>query len=404
VAAPKAASRRIIVVGGGLAGLRAAEQLRSAGWTEDITVISSEPHAAYNRPPLTKAALIDGIDLATITYRQRDATADVHWRLGETVTSADFTARAVTLADRSTLSYDGLVIATGVAARRLPLKAPLAWRHIVRTVDDAETLRKHLTPGARVVIIGAGFIGCEVAAAASSLGCQVTIAEPQETPLFGPLGALVGREVQRRHEDHGVTFRLGRTVSDIEGFASGPSAVILDDGSRLECDVVVEAVGSIANTGWLEGNGLDLTDGVLCDSEFHPVTASGYSAEVIALGDVARYPVPMFAGQAFRIEHWSAPGDTAAYAARSLARALGCSPEVSDFNPVPSFWSEQYGARIQSFGLPHLGAADVRVLEGDITDQGVLGFHRDGRLVGVVLFGSPTRMLYYRSILADATS
>jgi 3-phenylpropionate/trans-cinnamate dioxygenase ferredoxin reductase subunit len=395
--------RRIVIVGGGLAGLRAAEQLRAAGWADDITVISSEPYPPYNRPPLTKAALVDGVDIDKLAYRQRNSTADVRWRLGETAVGADLTERTVTLADGITLQYDGLVIATGVAARRLPLDAPLDWRHTVRTLDDADALRKQLTLGARVVILGGGFIGCEVAVAATSLGCRVTVVEPQQTPLQGPLGSFVGSEVQRRHEEHGVAFRLGRMVTGIEGSSSGPSAVTLDDGSRLECDVVVESVGSIANIGWLGGNGLDLTDGVLCDSGFHPVTASGSRTDVIALGDVARYPVPMYAGRTFRTEHWNAPGDTAAHAARSLVTALGGSPETVDFNPVPSFWSDQYGTRIQSFGFPHLGTDDVRVLEGDVTDQGVVGFHRAGDLVGIVLLGSPNRMLHYRRLLVDAT-
>lgn len=396
------ASRRILVIGGGLAGLRAAEQLRSAGWSDQITVISSEPYPAYNRPPLTKAALVDGIELGTLAYRRRASTDDVEWRLGETVIGADLEARTVTLADHSTMSYDGLVIATGVSARRLPLDAPLDWRHTIRTLDDAEALRKQLSPGTRVVIIGAGFIGCEVAAASIALGCQVTVVEPQQVPLQGPLGKLVGSELQRRHTEHGVRFRLGRSVITINGSEAGPGAVVLDDGSELDCDVVVESVGSVANTGWLAGNGLDLSNGVLVDADFHPRTTADRRTEVIALGDVARYPIPRFGGQAFRIEHWSGPGDTAGHAARALVAALGGASDPRDFDPIPSFWTDQYGTRIQSFGFPHLGTGDVRVLEGELTDQAVVGFHRNGALVGIVLLGSATRMIHYRGVLVDA--
>ena len=397
-------SRTIAVVGAGLAGLRASEQLRAQGWDESIVVLGDEIHQPYNRPPLTKTALRDGVDPTVLAYRQRASTADVEWRLGCRVSSADLTTRTLTLADGSSLAYDGLVIATGVRSRRLPLEAPLELRRTIRTMEDAQALHGLLTPGARVIVIGGGFIGCEVAGTASGLGCSVTVVEPFSTPLEGPAGPLVGAEVQRRHEAHGVAFRLGRTVTAIER-SPGGVAVVLDDGARLEADVVVEAVGSVANTEWLAGEGLDLTNGVLCDKDLHPLTPAGPVVDVVAIGDVARFPIPKFGATSYRIEHWTMPTDTAAHAARSLLRALTGEPHDGPaFSPLPTFWSDQYGMRIQSFGMPALGLDDVRVLEGDLHDEAAVGFHRDDVLVGVVLFGMAKKMLDYRTQIVEATA
>jgi NADPH-dependent 2,4-dienoyl-CoA reductase/sulfur reductase-like enzyme len=399
-------SRTIAVVGAGLAGLRATEQLRAAGWAERVVVLGSEVHPPYNRPPLTKAALRDGVDPTALAFRQRPSTADVEWRLGTTVTAADLARRKLLVADGSTVSYDGLVIATGVSSRRLVLDAPHEWRHAIRTAEDAAALHGALRPGARVVVIGAGFIGCEVAATAAGLGCSVTVVEPFAVPLERQVGELVGVEVRRRHEEHGVEFRLGRTVSAVEGDeGAGPSGVVLSDGSRLPADVVVEAVGSVANTGWLEGNGLDISSGVLCDEGLHPLTPDGALRDVVAVGDVARFPVPMFGGAPHRVEHWTMPTDMAGHAARSLLAGITGSPvEGPPFNPVPTFWSDQYGTRIQSFGLPALGLGDVRVLEGDLQAEAVVGYHAGGVLVGLVLFGMGKRMLAYRQQLVEAAS
>lgn len=397
-------SRTIVVVGGGLAGLRATEQLRAQGWTDTIVVIGEEAHPPYNRPPLTKTALRDGVDPTVLAFRQRASTADVDWRLGRRVVSADLASRSLTLADGASVRYDGLVVATGVRSRRLPLEAPLELRRTIRTMEDAQVLRDLLTPGARVVVIGGGFIGCEVAGTAVGLGCSVTVVEPCATPLEGPAGTLVGAEVQRRHEAHGVAFRLGRTVTAVTGSANG-TTVVLDDDTRLTADVVVEAVGSVANTEWLADQGLDLTNGVLCDENLHPVTPGGSVADVVAIGDVARFPIPMFGATPYRIEHWTMPTDTAAHAARSLLRSLTAEAhEGPAFNPLPTFWSDQYGMRIQSFGMPALGLDDVRVLEGDLHGEAAVGFHRDHVLVGVVLFGMAKQMLAYRARIVEAST
>jgi 3-phenylpropionate/trans-cinnamate dioxygenase ferredoxin reductase component len=401
---------RIVVVGAGLGGLRAAEQLRSAGFTGEVVILGDEEHLPYNRPPLSKEALAGDLSHQAVVYPRKASVEDVTWRLGESVRSADLDARAIALEDGSTLEYDGIVAATGVSARRLPLDAPHSWRHVVRTLDDATRLRADLVPGAAVVVIGAGFIGCEVAATARTLGCTVDVVDPLPVPLVRPLGEMFGTEIRRRHEAHGVAFHLGRTVGSIEGNDDGPNAVVLDDGTQLPTDVIVEAVGSLPNVGWLDGNGLDLTDGVRCDHGLRPVTADGPVRSAVAVGDIARFPNPIFDDVPRRIEHWNIPTETAKRAARVLVADLaepntetaGSDPidALGPFRPMPAFWSDQFEMRLQSFGLPSLGPDDIRVLEGDMSADVAVGYYRDGALVGVALLGLAPRFGYYRTLIA----
>ncbi|MEV5840704.1 FAD-dependent oxidoreductase [Streptomyces sp. NPDC051985] len=371
---------RIVVAGASMAGLRAAEQLRAAGWTGAITLVGDEPHMPYNRPPLSKEVLAGKAPFDSLAFRPRASVSDVEWRLGRKVVSADLDERTVRLDDGDALSYDGLVVATGMRPRRLACPGPSAGRHTVRTLDDAQGLREALIrPGARVVVVGAGFIGCEVAATAVALGvAEVTVVDPLPLPMGGPLGELLGRALLKRHEDRGVRFALGTGVA---GFAGDDrvTGVVLGDGSVLPADVVVESVGSVANTEWLDGNGLDLTDGVLTDAYLRV----GGRPDVVAVGDVARFPNARYDGVPRRVEHWSIPTDTAKHAARTLVRAA----EPAPFAPLPTFWSDQHDFRLQSFGAPGLGQDDVRILDGDPDGDVLVGYHRDGRLVGVVALG-----------------
>jgi 3-phenylpropionate/trans-cinnamate dioxygenase ferredoxin reductase subunit len=395
--------RTIVVVGAGLGGLRVAEQLRSKGWEESIIVVGDEPHPPYNRPPLTKLALRGGVVPTELYFRQRASTSDVEWLLGHRVTHADFESHTLTLADNSALGFDGLVISTGVRSRRLPLDAPMHLRHTVRTIEDAQTLHDRLTPGARVLVIGGGFIGCEVAGTASELGCRVSVVEPNHHPLEGPLGALVGGELRRRLETHGITFELGQGVSAIDECAEGVTKVLLSDGSQIEADVIVEAVGSVANTEWLRGQTLDLTDGVLCDGHLHPQAVHGPVTDVVVVGDVARAPISGFGATPHRIEHWATPTETAGHAAASLLRGLADASykDGQMLEALPTFWSDQCGTRIQSFGMPSLGRDDVRILEGDVRDQAAIGYYLSGGLVGIVLIGLAKQRMRYRQRLLD---
>jgi len=379
---------RIVVAGASLGGLRAAEQLRTAGWTGTITVIGDEPHMPYNRPPLSKEVLAGKAPFDSLAFTPRASAADVQWRLGTAVTAARLAERAVVLDGGEELAFDGLVVATGMRPRRLRCTGPLSGRHTVRTLADAEGLRAELTrPGARLVVVGAGFIGCEVAATAIGLGVEdVTVVDPLPLPMVGPLGELLAGALLERHRERGVRFALGRTVQHFTG-TERVTGVVLDDGTELPADVVVEAIGSLANTEWLDGNGLDLTDGVRTDEQLR----AGDFPHVVAVGDVARFPNARYDGVPRRVEHWSIPTDTAKHAAKSLvAHLTGAETESAPFAPLPTFWSDQHEFRLQCFGAPVLGTGDVRVMDGDPAGDVLVGYHHRDRLIGVVALGGPS--------------
>ncbi|WP_067812772.1 NAD(P)/FAD-dependent oxidoreductase [Actinomadura kijaniata] len=384
----------VVVAGAGMAGLRAAERLRAEGWDGAVTVVGAEPHPPYNRPPLSKEVLAGRADAGATALRRRGSVEDVCWELGRRVVAASLADRALTLDDGRRLAYDGLVVATGLRPRRLAVPGPAAGRHVLRTLDDALALRAELAPGRRVVVVGAGFVGCEVAATARGHGCRVTVVEPLPVPMERAIGPELGEALRRRHEERGVRFLTGRAVT-----AFAPGAVVLDDGRTVPADVVVEAIGSVPNVEWLDGNGLDLSDGVLCDDRMR---VEG-RPEVVAVGDVARFPNPRYDDVPRRVEHWCVPADTARRAAATLAAHLAGRPlDDAPFAPLPSFWSDQYDLRLQSFGMPALG--DRRVpLEGDahaLTGGVAMAYHRDDRPVGVVLIGVPaSRHRHYRELV-----
>lgn len=393
---------RVLVVGAGMAGLRTAEALRAGGFDGEVLVVGEEPWAPYNRPPLSKQVLREGSGHAALAFRPRAAAADVVWRLGERVQHADLAAQVATLADGATLGFDALVAATGVTARRLDVPGPGAGahgRHVVRTVDDALALREELRPGARVVVVGAGFVGCEVAVAARGLNCVVDCVAVDALPMLRPLGPVLAAELGRRHERRGITFHLGTTVRALLG-DDRVAGVVLDDGRVLPAEVVVEAVGSRPATDWLAGQGLELGDGVLTDSALHPLVAGDAATpdrplrHVAVVGDLARFPNPRFSGVAQRVEHWSTAADTARRAGAVLAAGLtsGFSPGPVDEAPwevLPTFWSDQADVRLQSYGMPGLGdPADTRLLAGSLEQDCVMGYFRDGELLGVVGLGT----------------
>jgi NADPH-dependent 2,4-dienoyl-CoA reductase/sulfur reductase-like enzyme len=389
-----------------MGGLRAAEAVRKAGFTGAVVVIGAERHMPYNRPPLSKQALAAEPDLATLTFRVPRAARDITWRLGECVAAADLDHHTVTLAGGEVLDWAGLVVATGLRPRRLVTPGPLGGRHVIRTLEDATTLRSQLTPGARLVIVGAGFIGCEVAATARALGVEVDVIAPEAVPMERPLQRALGAALQRRHEEHGVRFHLGAVPIEFRG-SNGTGAVaaedrvisvLVSDGTEIPADVVVEAVGAVPNTAWLDGNGLDLRDGVTCDDRLR---VEG-RADVVACGDITRFPNTLFDDVPRRTEHWTMVTDTAKQAGHTLGCYLAAAdPGGTPFRPVPSFWSDQYDLRIQSFGAVGLGGDDVRVLEGELGGDVAMGYHRDGVLVGVVLVGLGGRQLAYRTMIAE---
>jgi NADPH-dependent 2,4-dienoyl-CoA reductase/sulfur reductase-like enzyme len=394
---------RVVVVGAGMAGLRSAEGLRRAGFDGEIVVAGGEPHMPYNRPPLSKEGIGAAFETGHLPFRVAKSAGDVRWQLGQPAVAASLAARTVTLGDGTELGWDGLVVATGVRSRRLDLPGPQAGRHAVRTLDDLRQLREELVHARHIVVVGGGFIGSEVAAAARVRGLDVTVIEPEPLPMRRPLGDELAAELLRRHEQRGVRFRLGTLPTAFEG-DHRVRAVSLSDGTTLDADLVVESVGSVPNTEWLDGNGLDLADGVACDGRLRVLAGAEARDDVMAVGDVARYPHPLLFGASRRIEHWTVATDTGKYAAAELARSLAGGPPGDEiggggFAAVPTFWSDQYDLRIQSFGVT--GLPEVRILEGDLEGEVAVGYHRDGLLAGVVLIGLGGRYVHYRAQITD---
>jgi len=409
VAQGRPGAQRVLVVGAGMAGLRSAEGLRAHGYADEILVVGDESWAPYNRPPLSKEALHGDLSHDKLVFRVRANASDVTWRHGVSATSADLAARTVTLSDGETMSYDALVAATGVSARRLQIPGPpqtaAGRRHVIRTLDDAIALRAALVPGAKVVVLGAGFIGCEVAATAVKLGCVVHCVAIDPFPMVRPLGPGLAAELQRRHEERGVVFHLGVGVAEFVG-DHYVTDVVLTDGTRLETDVVLEALGSHCNVGWLEGNGLDLADGVRTDTALRPWRRAGALDGVAVVGDLARFPNLRFDERPLRVEHWSIPTDTGRRAGAVLAAYLSGEDDVvsATWEPQPSFWSDQFDIRLQSYGMPGLADPDgIRVLEGDLHDECVVGYHRGDELVGVVGVGMLRVVNTYRDRVGHPT-
>jgi 3-phenylpropionate/trans-cinnamate dioxygenase ferredoxin reductase component len=372
----------VIVVGAGLAGLRTAEALRKGGF--EVAVFGDESHYPYNRPPLSKEALKGGIDPDALLFRRK--AADIDWHLGSAVTGCDLDARVIRTG-AGDHAFDGLVIATGIRSRHLDVPGPQPLT--LRTIEDAESLRRHLSPGTRLLIIGAGFIGCEVAATARQLGCDVTIAAYDAEPMLRPLGTDLATAMRHHHEQHGVRFHLGVGVTEFH-----TDGATLSDGTRLVADVVLEAVGSVANTDWLSGTSLDITDGVLTDNLLRAV---GTQTPVVAAGDIARFPNPLFDDVPRRIEHWNMPTETGKRAAATLSTLLaGAAPE-GDFRPMPSFWSDQYDYSLQSYGQPALG--DAHLVEGRIDGDCIVEYRRDTELLGVVGVNRTRELTRYRDLI-----
>ncbi|MCU1584689.1 MAG: FAD-dependent oxidoreductase [Microbacteriaceae bacterium] len=399
------AGRPVLIVGGSMGGLRTAEALRRSGYTGPVTVIGAELHAPYNRPPLSKDVLSAGVTHEAVAFPARAATADVEWILGSQAVTADLDNRSVSTDDGREYPWSALVIATGLRARRLPFP-PIAGRHTVRTLDDAMALRQELSPGTRVVVVGSGFIGCEVGATARKLGCEVTIVSPSAEPMVRPLGGMLAAELRRRHERHGVEFRLGRSVSELLG-DSRFEGVLLDNGETVEGDVLVEAIGSECNTGWLADASLDLEDGVLADTALRAVPRNGTARDdVYVVGDIARFPNLMFDEVPRRVEHWNIPTDTGKRAGAVLGAWLANDGSFADiaakeFAPMPAFWSNQFDVSLQAYGLPGLaGDEDIRILRGELCGDVAVGYYRERRLVGVVGLGFKTELLPFRQEIA----
>jgi len=383
--------RTIVVVGASLAGLRAAEALRDGGFDGSIVLVGDETHRPYDRPPLSKQVLAGSQPPEAAMLPVAD-DLDALWELGVRATSLDAAGRQVGLDDGRSLSYDGLVIATGATPRRIAGWPDLGGVHVLRTIDHCASLRAELDASPRrVVVVGAGFIGCEVAATARQARLDVTMVEPLAVPAVRALGDRVGAVIAEVHRDHGVDVRLGTGVEGISG-GDRVEAVQLSDGSTIEADVVVVGVGVAPNTGWLDGSGLTVGDGVVCDATC--LAAPG----VVAAGDVARWAHPTI-GEV-RIEHWDNAQEQGAHAARTLlAHLAGGTGEP--FAPVPWFWSDQYDRKLQVAGRS--GAdCDVEVVAGSVADRRFVALYgRDGGVVAVLGMNMPAKVMRWRQQMID---
>jgi NADPH-dependent 2,4-dienoyl-CoA reductase/sulfur reductase-like enzyme len=387
---------RVVVVGASLAGLSALETLRQEGFEGELIAVGAEPTLPYDRPPLSKQVLQGQWETDKVMLRdqgQYDGLG-VTWHLGRRATGLDPGARTVTLDDGEPLAYDGLVIATGATPRWLGAAPDLAGVHVLRTLDECLALRAELEKASRLCVVGAGFIGAEVAASARLRGLAVTVLEALPAPLARAFPAEMGAACAALHLDHGVDLRCGVTVAGFEG-QGRVSGVRLGDGSVVDADVVVVGVGVVPETGWLESSGLAIDNGVMCDA-----SCATSSPGVVAAGDIARWPNNLF-GETMRVEHWSNAVEQGAAAAKRLLAPPG---EAVDFTPVPYFWSDQYDAKIQFLGRC-CPTDEVRVVDGSIEERRFVAlFGRAGRLVGALAFSRPRLLMAYRKLLAAKTS
>ncbi len=381
-------SRAVVIVGAGLAGIRTAEQLREGGFEGPITILGAEEHAPYDRPPLSKGALKNPspvppslIDPARITELNIDL------RLGSAAQSLDAQAKKVLLANGETLSYDSLVISTGAHAKTLGSMALPPEVQVLRTFNDAAKLSAALATPGRLVVIGAGFIGCEVAATATDLGIQVSLIEAAPTPLYLPAGEVVGAEVASWHLSRGVDLqcdtKLVRFIGDgrLEG-------VELSTGEVVEASAAVLGLGAAPTTGWLTDSGLDISDGVLCDSSGKTAVA-----DVYALGDVARW------APAGRQEHWTSAINQSRVVAENIIHDRAIT--MTDADALPYFWSDMYGLKLQAVGSTGLGFPTKTLRLGPDKDRLVVLYAKDEKFVGVVAASLPRVVNRSRALIVE---
>lgn len=380
--------RSVAIVGGSLAGVHAAEALRESGFQGEITLVSGEDMLPYDRPPLSKEALLTGIQPSKLLLRAPEWYADnvITTRLGRQAVGLDVRRRTIQLDDDSTLDYDGLVIATGSRARRLPTVDGVRDPHVVRELRDAATLRDELAPGKHLVLIGGGFICLEIASTARQLGLDVTVVEVAQVPLARALGDNVGRWFRDLHSRNGVAVECGAALEKVESSGKG-ARIHLGSGRTLDADVVVAGIGATPATDWLFDSGLDLANGVRCDANLQTSVPG-----VVAAGDVARWYNPAF-DEEMRVEHWTNAVEQGRHAASTL---LG---NGEAFSSVPYFWTDQHDARMRFVGRAE--AADDVVVETMEDNKLVALYGRDGFIRGAVCVNAPKQLAKYRRAIHD---
>ncbi|ASR02058.1 MULTISPECIES: NAD(P)/FAD-dependent oxidoreductase [Gordonia] len=374
----------VVVVGASLAGLRAVQTAREAGFQGKLTLVGEEVHLPYDRPPLSKEYLAEGPLTDNHQFPDVDSLGSelgVDLQLGVRATGLDVAERQLTTT-AGTTGYDRLLIATGVTARTLPGTDHLSGVHVLRRLDDAQAIRGALDARARVVVIGAGFIGAEVASAAVARGLEPIVLEAAPTPLVRAVGESGGQGLSRMHARHGVDLRCGVAVAEVLG-DDRVSGVRLADGSEIPADLVVVGIGADPATGWLSGSGLTVDNGIVCDPSLRA------AENVWAAGDVARWTNPLF-DTAMRLEHWTNAGEQAVHAMENLLDPAAAAP----YSHVPYFWSDWYGQRIQFAGLP---IGEPEVVSGSWDTDNLVALYRDGdRLIGALAVNRRGDIMKYR--------
>jgi NADPH-dependent 2,4-dienoyl-CoA reductase/sulfur reductase-like enzyme len=387
--------QKIVAVGASLAGLRAVEALRRLGYDGRLVLVGAEPHRPYDRTPLSKEVLRGTREPERIALAQPEAfdALDLDLRLGTRATAVDLRARAVVLEDGERLDFDGLLVATGATPRTLPGSPPIAGLHTLRTLDDCIALRADLERGPRVAVVGAGFIGAEVAATCRQRGLDVTLIETLPVPMAATLGMEIGEICAAVHRDQGVDLRCGVRVEGLEG-SDRVERVQLSDGTAVAADVVVIGIGVVPETSWLESSGLALDDGLVCDETL--AAAPG----VVAAGDVARWPNPLF-GETMRVEHWTNAVEQGEAAGERLLAQTG---DAKPFAPVPFVWSNQYDLKIQTAGRMKPDD-EVHIAHGSLADRRFVALYgRKGRLVGALALNRVRLLMGYRRMIREGAS
>lgn len=381
----------VVIIGGGLAGQRAIETLRRNGHDAPMSIVSDEPVAPYDRPPLSKEYLAGKLDEAHLRFRADDWYRDrnVELRLGERATGLDVATRELILSSGSRLAFSQLLIATGSTPRRLPGTERFCNVHVLRGLADAQRLRDAIRPDAHVVVVGAGFIGQEVACTAHGRGARVTLVEAAPAPLAAVVGAQLGAWFAQLHRDEGIDIRLSARTARFHG-SDAVEAIELDDGRRIDCDLVVVGIGTVPATAWLSASGLD--DGGIAVDPAGRTRVPG----IYAAGDAAKH-FDTRLGVHTRTEHWEAAARQGAAAARAML-GLDVPPPAT-----PSFWSDQHGIRIQYIGRAQ-GADDIRV-DGDMRARDFTAtFIHHGRPIGALLVGRPHVLPEIRRRIEQALS
>jgi NADPH-dependent 2,4-dienoyl-CoA reductase/sulfur reductase-like enzyme len=394
-----------VIVGASLAGLNAAETLRAEGFTGHLTLIGDEPYLPYDRPPLSKAVMTGWFPAEHSQLPRHETLTGVEWRLDVAATGLDLAGKRVHLADGQTIPYDRLLIATGTRARPWPNPAEAALEGVftLRGRDDAQQLRQRLAAKPhRVLVIGGGFTGSEIASDCCELGLPVTVTERGTAPLVGALGGVIAARAATLQRQHGVDLRCQATVTALEGDEQGRlRRAYFSDGSTLDADVAVVALGAVRNTEWLHNCGLAVGSfGVTCEASCRVVDINAIVVDdVFAAGDVARFPAPLFDYQFLALEHWGNAVEQGQVAGHNMI----CAP--SDRRPhvaVPAFWSSQFGVNIKSVGVP-TAADEVMITQGSLDDASFVAVYgKAGRVVAAVTFDQAKWLEAYRRLIEQA--